>query len=172
MLTWLLLESRGNGKPTAVGAATGLVVGLVAITPACAFVTPWAAALVGVLGALASFAAISYKHRMRSDDALDVFACHGVAGIVGALLTGALAWTTGQGAPVAQQVWVQLISVVVSLVYAGAGSWVLLKLVSAVMPLRVSVAEETTGMDLNAHREKGYSEQENGLSAPVFLGGD
>lgn len=172
MMTWLLLESRGGGKPTAVGAATGLVVGLVAITPACAFVTPWAAALIGALGAGASFVAISRKHHMRSDDALDVFACHGVAGIVGALLTGALAWTTGQGEPVLQQLWIQLVSVVASVAYAAAGSWLLLKLVSLLTPLRVSVAAETTGMDLHAHREKGYNEQEAGLSAPVFLGGD
>ena len=82
MLAWLGLESMRSGKPTAVGAATGLVVGLVAITPACAFVSPLASVLVGVLGAAASFAAVQYKARMKADDSLDVFACHGVAGIV------------------------------------------------------------------------------------------
>ncbi|MFC4426839.1 ammonium transporter [Deinococcus navajonensis] len=172
MLTWLLWESSGHGKPTAVGAATGLVVGLVAITPACAFVSPWAAVLVGVLGATASYWTVQAKHRLGADDSLDVFACHGVAGIVGALLTGALAWTTGQGKPIGDQMVTQLISVLASVLYAGLGSWLLLRLVNVVTPLRVPASQELTGMDLHAHREQGYSENETGLGAPIFLGGD
>ena len=85
MLTWLVWESVRGGKPTAVGAATGLVVGLVAITPACGFVSPWASLIVGIAGATASFWAVQFKQSLQADDALDVFACHGVAGIVGAL---------------------------------------------------------------------------------------
>ncbi|WP_189009821.1 ammonium transporter [Deinococcus malanensis] len=172
MLTWLTWESAGNGKPTAVGAATGLVVGLVAITPACAFVSPWAALVIGALGATASYWTVQFKHRLGADDSLDVFACHGVAGIVGALLTGALAWTTGSGKPLPEQMLTQLISVVASVLYAGAGTWVLLKLVSVLTPLRVPASQELTGMDLHAHREQGYSENETGLGAPIFLGGD
>ncbi|EYB69605.1 ammonium transporter [Deinococcus phoenicis] len=172
LLTWLAWESRGTGKPTAVGAATGLVVGLVAITPACAFVTPWAATVIGGLGATASFWTVQVKPRLGADDALDVFACHGVAGIVGALLTGALAWTTGSGGPVGGQLVIQLVSVAVSVLYTGLGSFVLLKLVSLVLPLRVTARQEVGGMDLSAHSEQGYTEQEGGLSAPVFVGGD
>ncbi len=172
MLTWLAFESSRSGKPTAVGAATGLVVGLVAITPACAFVSPWAAVVVGVAGAAASYGAVQLKHRLGADDSLDVFACHGVAGIVGALLTGALAWTTGQGKPVGEQMLVQLLSVAASLAYAGAGSFLLLKLVSVVTPLRVPASQEVGGMDIAAHSEQGYSDSETGLGAPVFVGGD
>ncbi|SEI90343.1 ammonium transporter [Deinococcus reticulitermitis] len=171
MLTWLAWEAQ-SGKPTAVGAATGVVVGLVAITPACAFVAPWAAALVGVLGASASYWAVGFKHRLRADDSLDVFACHGVAGIVGALLTGLLAWTTGSGKPVGEQFVTQLISVVASLLYAGAGSFVLLRVVGVLTPLRLPAQQEITGIDLSAHREQGYGEREPGLGAPIFLGGD
>lgn len=172
MLTWLALESRGSGKPTAVGAATGVVVGLVAITPACAFVSPVAAILVGALGAAASYAALKFKTRMGADDALDVFACHGVAGIAGALLTGALAWTTGQGKPLGEQLLTQAVSVVASLAYAGVGTFVLLRLVAAFTPLRVTAAQELTGIDLHAHSEQGYRDSEAGLGAPVFLAGD
>lgn len=170
MLTWLGLESR-SGKPTAVGAATGLVVGLVAITPACAFVSPWAAVIVGAAGATASYGAVQLKHRLGADDALDVFACHGVAGIVGALLTGALAWTTGQGKPVGEQLLTQLLSVAAALAWAGVGSFLLLKLVSVFLPLRVAASQEVGGMDISAHSEQGYADSETGLGAPVFVGG-
>jgi len=172
MLAWLGWETSRTGKPTAVGAATGLVVGLVAITPACAFVTPWAALVIGVLGATASFWAVQAKHRLGADDSLDVFACHGVAGIVGALLTGALAWTTGSGEAPGQQLVIQLIGVAASVAFTGVGSFVLLRLVGVLTPLRVSSRQEVTGMDLSAHSEQGYSDQETGLGAPVFVGGD
>ena len=172
MLTWLGLESVRTGKPTAVGAATGLVVGLVAITPACAFVSPLASVVVGVLGAAASFAAVQFKARMKADDALDVFACHGVAGIVGALLTGALAWTTGAGKPVGEQMVIQIIGVAAAVAWTGLGSFILLKLVGLVMPLRVPVSQEIAGIDVSAHSEQGYSDSETGLGAPVFVGGD
>lgn len=172
MLTWLGWESSRSGKPTAVGAATGLVVGLVAITPACAFVSPWASVIVGALGATASFWAVQYKHAMRADDSLDVFACHGVAGIVGAVLTGALAWTTGQGKPVGEQVLIQLVGVAASVVWTGLGSLILLRLVSLFTPLRVPASQEIAGIDISAHSEQGYSENETGLGTPVFLGGD
>ncbi|GAA5501818.1 ammonia channel [Deinococcus xinjiangensis] len=172
MLTWLLWESSGNGKPTAVGAATGLVVGLVAITPACAYVSPLASIVVGALGASASYWAVQYKNRLGADDSLDVFACHGVAGIVGALLTGALAYTTGSGKAWGAQMLTQFISVAASLLWAGVGSFLLLKLVSVIMPLRVPASQEIAGIDISAHSEQGYSENETGLGAPVFLGGD
>ncbi|AWN22445.1 ammonia channel protein [Deinococcus irradiatisoli] len=172
MLTWLMWESARGGKPTAVGAATGLVVGLVAITPACGFVSPWAALIVGILGATASFWAVQFKQALQADDALDVFACHGVAGIVGALLTGAFAWTTGAGKPFWEQLGVQALAVLVSVVFTGLGSFILLKLVGLLMPLRVTPGQEVSGIDISSHSEQGYAETESGLSAPVMIGGD
>ncbi|UQN07265.1 ammonium transporter [Deinococcus sp. QL22] len=172
MLGWLVWESARNGKPTAVGAATGLVVGLVAITPACAFVTPWAAIVIGLLAATASYWAVQLKSSLKADDALDVFACHGVAGIVGALLTGALAWTTGSGKPFAEQMGTQFVAVLFTVVFTGLGTFLLLKLVSLIMPLRIPASQEITGIDISAHSEQGYSESETGLGAPVFVGGD
>ena len=91
-----------------------------------------------VLGASASYWTLNLKTHLRADDTLDVFACHGVAGIVGALLTGALAWTTGSGKAVPEQLLTQAVSVVASLLYAGVGSFVLLKLVNVLTPLRVT----------------------------------
>ena len=172
MLTWLLWESARGGKPTAVGAATGLVVGLVAITPACGFVSPWASLAVGALGATASFWAMQAKSSMRADDALDVFACHGVAGIVGALLTGAFAWTTGAGKPFWEQMGIQALAVLISVVLMGVGSFILLKLVGLVIPLRVTAGQEVSGIDISSHSEQGYAENESGLSTPVMIGGD
>lgn len=172
MLGWLAWEAARNGKPTAVGAATGLVVGLVAITPACAFVTPWAAILIGLLAATASYWAVQLKAKLKADDALDVFACHGVAGIVGALLTGALAWTTGSGKPFGEQMITQIVAVLFTVVFTGLGTFLLLKLVGLIMPLRIPASQEITGIDISAHSEQGYSESETGLGAPVFVGGD
>ncbi|ANE42735.1 ammonium transporter [Deinococcus puniceus] len=172
MLGWLAWEAARNGKPTAVGAATGLVVGLVAITPACAFVTPWAAIVIGLLAATASYWAVQLKAKLKADDALDVFACHGVAGIVGALLTGALAWTTGAGKPFGEQMITQIVAVLFTVVFTGLGTFVLLKLVGLIMPLRIPASQEITGIDISAHSEQGYSESETGLGAPVFVGGD
>ncbi|WP_161880446.1 ammonium transporter [Deinococcus alpinitundrae] len=172
MLTWLVWESVRGGKPTAVGAATGLVVGLVAITPACGFVSPWASLVVGIAGATASFWVVQFKQSLRADDALDVFACHGVAGIVGALLTGALAWTTGQGKPVGEQLLIQTEAVLFTVVFCGVGSFILLKLVGLVTALRVTPGQEISGIDISSHSEQGYAESESGLSAPVMIGGD
>ena len=172
MLTWLTWESVRGGKPTAVGAATGLVVGLVAITPACGFVSPWASLVVGILGATASFWMVQAKRSLKADDALDVFACHGVAGIVGALLTGALAWTTGQGKPVLDQFAINALAVLISVVFTGLGSFILLKLVGLVIPLRVTASQEVGGIDISSHSEQGYAETESGLSTPVMIGGD
>jgi len=179
LLGWLVWELIRGQKPTAVGAATGAVVGLVAITPACGYVSPMAAVAIGLIAATASFWAVQLKTRFRMDDALDVFACHGVAGIVGALLTGVFAskWVnqTIAGGVVDGnwgQLGIQLEGVVTTLLFVGVGSFVLLKLIGLVMPLRVTERQETTGIDLVSHEEEGYREAENSLSAPVMLGGD
>ena len=177
LLVWMLWETAQSGKPTAVGAATGAVVGLVAITPACGFVTPGGALLVGAVASTVSYFLVANKHRLFPDDALDVFACHGVAGIVGTLLTGVLAVPAvnelGQGliAGNPRQVLIQVVGILAAAALAGAGTLLSLKLVSLVTPLRMTEKQETLGIDLSSHQEEGY-ETGNPLAAPVFVGHD
>ena len=178
MLMWLLWEVIRGQKPTAVGAATGAVVGLVAITPACGFVSPMASIVIGVLGATASFWVVQLKNRQRTDDALDVFACHGVGGMTGAILTGVFATKAinPAGSGVIDGNWgqlgIQLLAVLATVVFAGLGSFILLKVIQAVMGLRITERQETIGIDLIAHEEEGYTESESPLSTPVMLGSD
>ncbi|WP_295816288.1 ammonium transporter [uncultured Deinococcus sp.] len=178
LITWMLWDSRRGGRPTAVGAATGAVVGLVAITPACGFVTPLAAIVIGVVASSVSYMLVANKHRLLPDDALDVFACHGTAGVVGTLLTGVLASPainpagTGLLAGNAGQLGTQLIGVLAAAALAGVGTFALLKLTALVTPLRMSERQETQGIDLTAHQEEGYQEPDSPLAAPVFVGGD
>jgi Amt family ammonium transporter len=164
LLTWLALERLRGGRPSAVGAATGAVVGLVAITPAAGFVTPGAAIAIGMLGATASFSAIHLRHRTRLDDSLDVFACHGVGGIVGALLTGVFASKAVNPAGAdgllhgnPGLVGVQALAVLATIAFAGVFSLGILGLVRVAMPLRVSAADELDGIDLGEHGEEAYA---------------
>ena len=163
LTTWMLLDLVRSKRATAVGAATGIVVGLVAITPAAGYVTPRGALGIGVLGACASYAAILLRPRTKIDDALDVFACHGVAGIAGALLTGVFAargvnpaGADGllNGNP--HQLVVQLLAVGATMVLAAAGTFVILTIVKAVLPLRLAVPEEIDGPDQSEHGEEAY----------------
>ncbi len=169
MVVWLLCEMARGHKPSAVGAATGAVVGLVTITPAAAFVSPLAAIAVGAIGALLAFGVVQLKNRIGIDDALDVFACHGVGGTVGAILTGVFAFTTGSGVATGQQIIIQLISVGATLAFTSIGTIVLLKLIDATIGLRVSAQDETVGIDLASHQEEGYSDGETAISAPVIM---
>jgi Amt family ammonium transporter len=146
-----------------VGAATGAVVGLVAITPAAGFVTPSAAIAIGVLAASASFFAMQARSRTGLDDALDVFSCHGVAGIVGALLTGVFATKSvnaggGDGllAGNAHQLTVQLLAIGATVVLAAAGTAILLGAIRLVGGLRISLADEIAGIDVAEHGEQAY----------------
>jgi ammonium transporter, Amt family len=160
---WMILDLLRNRHCTAVGAATGAVVGLVAITPAAGFVTPSAAIAIGVIAASASFFAMQLRARTQLDDALDVFACHGVAGIVGALLTGVFATkgvNAGGGdgllAGNAGQLTVQLIAVLATIVLAAVGTVILLSLVKLFGGLRISLADEIAGIDVTQHGEQAY----------------
>ena len=147
---------------TAVGAATGAVVGLVAITPAAGLVSPAYAIVIGVLGATASFWAVQSKRMFKVDDVLDVFACHGVAGIVGAVATGAFAFSTLDPAvakPVMEQVLIQLEAVGITVVYSAIMTFVILKLIGLIMGLRVNSSDEMQGIDLVNHEESGYSSE-------------
>lgn len=180
LTTWMVLDLVRTGRPTAVGAATGAVVGLVAITPAAGFVTPLAALAIGALGAGASYAAMQIRARTAIDDALDVFACHGVAGIGGALLTGVFATRAvnpggGDGllAGHAAQLGVQAIAVGATMVLAAAGTAAILFVVRAVAALRVPLADEIVGIDVAEHGEQAYHGGELGALGghDVAIGG-
>lgn len=163
MVTWLMLDKLRGGHATAVGAATGVVVGLVAITPAAGFVSPLSAIAIGVLAAPCSFYALQYRSKTKVDDTLDVFACHGVAGIAGAVLTGVFASRAVNpngadgllfGNP--RLVGVQLLAVVATIAFAALGSMGILTALRAVMPLRIPIDAELSGIDLAEHGEEAY----------------
>ena len=163
LTTWLALDLWCTRRPTAVGAATGAVVGLVEITPAAGYVTPLASLAIGAIAAMLSYAAILLRPRVKIDDALDVFACHGVAGIAGALLRGVFASTAVNPAGAegllrghAAQVGIQAAAVAATMVLAGGATWLILAFVDTVVGLRVSLAEEVTGIDQSEHGEEAY----------------
>jgi len=163
LVTWAALDLIRTGKITAVGAATGLVVGLVGITPAAGYVTPLAGLLIGVLAAGVSYTAIQLRSRTKLDDALDVFSCHGMAGIAGALLTGVFAtklvnpaggdgWLAGNAA----QMGTQLLAVLATIAFAGLGTLGILAIIQATIGARADLPEETAGLDLSQHGEEAY----------------
>ena len=162
-LTWMFGEWMSHGKPSVLGIATGAVAGLVAITPASGTAGPMGAIAIGFAGAFFAFiASTKVKRALGYDDSLDVWGVHGVAGIVGAILTGVFAAASLGGAGLAEgmtigsQVWVQFISVVATLVYGGIVSFVLLKVIDLSIGLRVTEEQETEGLDLALHDERGY----------------
>ncbi len=165
-LTWLILEKVLRGKPTAVGVATGAVAGLVGITPAAGFVTPLAAILIGSITAVCCFFAISFKHKVQIDDSLDTFPVHGVGGTVGAILTGIFATVEvnefGKDGLLRGNfnlILLQLAAIAVAYIFAGVGTFVILKVLDATVGLRLSAEEEYQGMDINEHGEEGYGEE-------------
>jgi ammonium transporter, Amt family len=169
LLAWMLLEFWRTGRPTAVGAATGSVVGLVAVTPAAGFISPTSAIVFGVIAAVPSYFAILYRPRTRFDDSLDVFAAHGLGGITGALLTGVFAekaWrspTDGLVAGNAGLLLHQAVTVLAVLVYSAVTTFVLLKLIGLFVTLRRSEKEEGIGMDVIQHGEEAYTRGEGAV---------
>ncbi len=164
-LSWMLVEWMTHKKASVLGIASGAVAGLVAITPAAGTVGPSGALALGLLaGVISFFASTKLKKALGYDDALDVFGVHAVAGIVGAVLTGVFAfpqfggvWEPGEGVTVGVQVWIQIKSVLFTIVYTGVLSYILLKLVSVMTGgLRVSEEAETVGLDISEHNERGY----------------
>ena len=161
-VTWMVVEWIMHKKPTLLGLATGAVAGLVAITPAAGFVDPMGAFWIGLAaGVICYFASTSLKRAIGYDDALDVFGVHAVGGIVGAVLTGvfATAAITGADAPLGAidgnwaQVGVQIKGIVVTIVYCGIGTFILLMLTRLFFGLRVSPQEEVEGLDISLHGE-------------------
>ncbi len=163
-LGWALVEWIKGGKPTVLGAISGAVAGLVVITPASGFTTPMWGMLMGFLGGvICFFAATSLKHAMGYDDSLDAFGVHGVGGTLGAILTGVFAVgavNAGKAGLVdgnPRQVVNQLIATVITWALAAVGSLILLKIIEAVMGLRVPADDEEDGLDLTQHGESGYN---------------
>jgi len=161
-LFWVLIEWVHGGKPTVLGAATGAVAGLVAITPACAFVGPGGAIAIGIGAAVICYAAVALlKPRFGYDDSLDVFGVHGVGGTWGALATALFIapWGLPEGVSQGQQIWLQLQSIVFTLLYAGILSFAILYVLKLVMgDLRVSEEAEHEGLDLAEHQETAYGQ--------------
>lgn len=172
VLSWMLVEKILRGKPTLLGAATGAVVGLVAITPAAGFVPVWASIIIGAFASPISYFALSkIKAKFGYDDALDAFGCHGIGGIWGGIATGLFAKTSINSA--AQ--WnglvfgdihlfaAQLLAIVITIALSVVGTFVIIAVLRKVMPIRVSSSEESKGLDIAEHGENAY---------PSFLGMD
>jgi Amt family ammonium transporter len=165
-LSWMIIEWWHHGKPTALGAASGAVAGLVAITPASGFVTPVSAILIGLGAGVVCYLAISLlKHRLGYDDALDAFGCHAIGGTFGAIATGFFATVAVNPAGAnglfygnPAQVGYQLIGVASSWVLAAGGTFVILKVIGLFMPLRATRKEELEGLDISQMGEQGYTD--------------
>jgi Amt family ammonium transporter len=170
-LSWIAGEAVSKGKASMLGAASGAVAGLVAITPACGFVGPGGAIVIGlVAGLLCLWGVNGLKRMLGADDSLDVFGVHGVGGIVGALLTGVFAAPSLGGTGVYDyvanavnpsysiggQVWIQTQAVLTTIVWSGVVSVIAFKLVDIVLGLRVSEEEEREGLDISSHGETAY----------------
>ncbi|MGE5049813.1 MAG: ammonium transporter, partial [Deltaproteobacteria bacterium] len=159
-LAWGLAELFFfHGKMSGIGLASGAVAGMVAVTPAAGFVTPMGAIALGAIAGLASLTAVRYRPRLGIDDSLDVFAVHGVAATIGALLTGALATkaVNPDGADGSLRlVGVQAVGILATYAWSGGLSFVLIKLVSAITPLRADAEDEASGMDLAEGGERAY----------------
>jgi Amt family ammonium transporter len=168
LVVWLGLDLGRTGRATAVGAATGIVVGLVAITPAAGFVSPASAIAIGALAAAPSYFTILWRSRTSVDDALDVVAAHGVGGATGALLTGVFAdavWggTNGLFAGNPRQLLLQLIGVSAAALYSGGATFALIKMLGAVVPLRTDSRAEAIGLDITEHGEEAYTRGEGAV---------
>jgi len=166
-MTWMAIEWVRYGKPSALGVVTGMVAGLGTITPASGFVGPGGALIIGLLAGGVCFTATQYiKRVLKIDDSLDVFPVHGVGGILGTLLAGVFSATSlgvfsGYGfadgiTSMAGQLKVQFIGVVATIVFTAVVTWIILKVIDAMIGLRVTEEEEIEGLDITLHEERGY----------------
>ncbi len=173
LLGWVIIEKIYHGKPTVLGAISGVIAGLVAITPAAAFVSPMAALVIGFIsGGICYFAVAKLKEKLGYDDALDVFGIHGIGGTWGALATGLFA-TTSVNAGGAdglfysgnfELVGIQMIAVAATYAFAGIATFVILKIIGAITPLTASGEEQVSGLDTTQHGESAYPDME-GMTA-------
>jgi Amt family ammonium transporter len=163
-LTWLFAEWNHSGKPTMLGAASGAVAGLVAITPGAGYVSPLAAIVIGAFAGIVCFYAVVLKSRFGYDDSLDVVGVHGVGGTWGALATGLFASKVinadgrdGLLLGGTSTLGIQIVAIVATWIFAALMTWILLKILDATMGLRVSTEDEQMGLDLSQHNEAGYT---------------
>ena len=163
-LSWILMEKMHRGNPTTLGAASGAVAGLVAITPASGFVGPVSSIIIGALAGAICYGGVLLKGRMGYDDSLDVVGIHGLGGTWGALATGLFASTAVNpggadglffGNP--GQLWIQFVSVIATMIFAFIMTVIILKFIDKIMGLRVSEEDEEKGLDISLHNETGYS---------------
>jgi len=158
-LAWMLIEWWHHGKPTSLGLASGIVAGLVAITPAAGHVLPWAALIIGALASAVCYGAVQLKGRFGYDDSLDAFGVHGVGGFFGAVATGVFCFTPVLGAALGGgwgQAGKQLLGAGAAVAFATGGTLVIGLALRATMGLRVGEREERDGLDLALHGERGY----------------
>ena len=162
-MAWLFMSWSFEGHPSALGAASGAVVGLAAITPASGFVTPLAAIIIGAGAGVFCFLAVRFRSKVNVDDSLDVWACHGVGSTWGVLATGLFATVAVNSAGAnglfygnPRQLLTQLLAVAVVWAYSFIATWVILKILLATMGLRVKAGEEVAGLDLSQHGEEAY----------------
>lgn len=161
-LAWCAIEAVQRGKASMLGAASGMITGLVAVTPACGSIGPMGAIALGILATFASYFFVTVvKLKLKYDDSLDVFGIHGVSGIVGAVLTGVFAAATfggtmGDDYAMLPQLWVQIEGVLITIVWSGVVSYAAFKLVDMTMGLRVDTDTERQGLDLTSHGEQAY----------------
>jgi Amt family ammonium transporter len=169
LAVWTFLDLARGGKATAVGAATAIVVGLVAVTPAAGLVSPLAAIVLGAVAAFPSYFALLWRARTRLDDSLDVVAAHGVGGTVGALLTGVFAQKSWNGVADGllfgnpRQLAVQALAVAVAIAFSGGITFAILKVLGALVPLRATLREEGLGLDVTQHGEEAYGTGEGAI---------
>ena len=163
-LAWMLLENLQRGKPTAVGGATGAVAGLVAITPAAGYVSPLTAILIGFAAAVVCNGALQLKNRLGLGDTLDVRPVDGMAGLVGTLLTGVFAQRVPNPAGAdglitgrIVQLWIQIQAAGFTILWVGVGTYAVLKVIGAFVPLRLTDPQERQGADIHAHGEEAYN---------------
>jgi len=162
ILGWMFSEWLKVGRPSALGLASGALAGLVGITPACAYVGPGGALVIGLLSGVCCYLSVSVlKKRLGYDDSLDVFGLHGIGGMVGAILTGVFCVPElggfVEGSNVATQVWAQLKGVLVTFVYCFVLSWLILKVTDRLVGLRADESVEEMGLDLAEHNERAYN---------------
>src|SRR5689334_8728975 len=162
LVMWTLLDAMRTGRPTAVGAATAIVVGLVAVTPAAGYVSPMGAIVLGALSAFPSYFGLIVRARTSLDDSLDVVAAHGLGGTTGALLTGVFATKALNGVADGVlygnpgQLGIQAVAVLAAIVYSGVVSFILLKIIGLIIPLRADASDEAAGLDITLHGEEAY----------------
>ncbi len=163
LVVWTLLDLKRTGRVTAVGAATAVVVGLVAVTPAAGLVSPRAALLIGAVAALPTYAGLLWRARTRLDDSLDVVAAHGFGGACGALLTGlfaAKAWGSPADGVLSGglgQLTAQAVAVAATALWSGGATFLILRAIALVMPLRAERRDEGLGLDVTMHGEEAYA---------------